>query len=142
MLANDSGKNSTMLVAVRLRPFTRDEGSTFRIVRNIDANTVHLVDPSTQTPSYLQNKVTQKEYQFDLVFGPDATQVQLFEGSAKALVQSVLAGYNSTVFAYGATGAGKTYTIQGSTEAPGLIANVFAYLFEQIEGQTASVKMS
>lgn len=54
------------------------------------------------------------EYAFDAAFDADATQAQVFEKTAKPHIPAVLDGYNVTVFAYGATGAGKTHTMMGS----------------------------
>lgn len=53
-----------------------------------------------------------RSFQFDRVFGPKATQLDVFS-QVRPLVESVLAGYNATVLAYGSTGSGKTHTIMG-----------------------------
>lgn len=50
-------------------------------------------------------------FTFDNVLNTDSTTVQLFEKVAKPIVLSVLAGINGTVFAYGQTSCGKTYTM-------------------------------
>ncbi|XP_026193513.1 kinesin-like protein KIP3 [Cyclospora cayetanensis] len=63
-----------------------------------------------------------QEFMFDRVFGPEATQDEVYFHSARKIIPHVLAGLNGTVFAYGATGAGKTYTMQGSSEQPGIIS--------------------
>ena len=55
-----------------------------------------------------------KKFAFDAVFPPGSTNQQVFEGTTKDLVETVFAGYNCSVFAYGATGAGKTFTMLGS----------------------------
>eukprot|EP00891_Asterochloris_glomerata_P003861 jgi/Astpho2/3861/e_gw1.00062.13.1_t len=54
-----------------------------------------------------------KQYKFDKVFGPDSTQEQVYEDT-KALIRSVLDGYNVCIFAYGQTGSGKTHTMAGT----------------------------
>ncbi|CAJ0870741.1 11686_t:CDS:2, partial [Entrophospora sp. SA101] len=59
-----------------------------------------------------------KEYKFDHVFKPDSTQGQVYAEVAADVVQSVVDGYNCCIFAYGQTGAGKTYTMQGSDDTP------------------------
>ena len=46
------------------------------------------------------------EYAFDVAFDEDATQLQVYEYTTKPFISSVIEGYNVTVFAYGATGAG------------------------------------
>ncbi|XP_076623354.1 kinesin-like protein KIF18A [Colletes latitarsis] len=80
-----------------------------------------------------QNKELQ--FIFDKVFDISSSNSDLFEGSTKDLITSLLDGYNCSVFAYGATGAGKTHTMLGSTEDPGITYRTVAELFLQIEKQ-------
>lgn len=56
------------------------------------------------------NKTSNKTYAFDCGFDQSATQEEVFEGTTKRFIQDIIDGYNATCFAYGATGAGKTYT--------------------------------
>lgn len=57
----------------------------------------------------------------------------MYESTTRSLLDSVLDGYNATVFAYGATGCGKTHTITGSAQQPGIIFLTMQELFERIE---------
>jgi len=59
-----------------------------------------------------KNSMT-KSFSFDRVFGVDSKQVDVYKVVAAPLVEEVLAGYNCTVFAYGQTGTGKTFTMEG-----------------------------
>lgn len=52
------------------------------------------------------------------VFGPEASQRKVFEGSVRGLVRDVLQGGNCLVFTYGVTNAGKTFTFLGQSAAP------------------------
>ncbi|KAJ2700793.1 tubulin-dependent ATPase kip3 [Coemansia sp. IMI 203386] len=69
---------------------------------------------------------------FDRVYGEESTQRDLYEGTTRGLLDSVMNGYNATVFAYGATGCGKTYTISGCPEDPGVIFLTMQELFERL----------
>jgi hypothetical protein len=46
------------------------------------------------------------------VFDPDCTQAKLYNGAIRPIVEEVLEGFNCTIFAYGQTGTGKTYTME------------------------------
>ncbi|KAG8627465.1 hypothetical protein KVT40_004948 [Elsinoe batatas] len=69
---------------------------------------------------------------FDKVFDENTTQAEVYESTTKSLLDSVLDGYNATVFAYGATGCGKTHTITGTAQQPGIIFMTMQELFERI----------
>uniref|UniRef100_A0A8C6MGN5 Kinesin motor domain-containing protein n=1 Tax=Nothobranchius furzeri TaxID=105023 RepID=A0A8C6MGN5_NOTFU len=53
-------------------------------------------------------------FSFDHAFGPTASQDEVYQSGVLPLVESLLDGYNATVFCYGQTGSGKTYTLGGS----------------------------
>ncbi|KAJ2030861.1 tubulin-dependent ATPase kip3 [Coemansia sp. S610] len=69
---------------------------------------------------------------FDRVYGEESSQRDIYEGTTRGLLDSVMHGYNATVFAYGATGCGKTYTISGCAEDPGVVFLTMQELFERI----------
>ncbi|EFN87836.1 Kinesin-like protein KIF19 [Harpegnathos saltator] len=54
---------------------------------------------------------------------------KVYEGTAKTLAQDVLNGYNATVFAYGATGSGKTHTMVGTSSNPGIMVRALNDIF-------------
>ena len=71
-------------------------------------------------------------YCFDAVFGEDATQEQVYKQTTADTIDTIIEGYNCTVFAYGATGAGKTHTMLGCPGSPGVIARTVSALFETL----------
>ncbi|KAJ7904245.1 kinesin-like protein [Mycena olivaceomarginata] len=74
-----------------------------------------------------------KRFMFDRVFDNEARQQDVYEATAQPLLQGLFNGYNATVFAYGATGCGKTHTISGTETDPGIIYMTMADLFQRIE---------
>ncbi|KIY45890.1 kinesin-domain-containing protein [Fistulina hepatica ATCC 64428] len=78
-----------------------------------------------------------KRFMFDKVFDNDACQQDVYDATARPLLDNLLDGYNATVFAYGATGCGKTHTISGTEEDPGIIYLTMADLFQRIEDRKA-----
>ncbi|KAI4208262.1 MAG: hypothetical protein LQ346_000142 [Caloplaca aetnensis] len=73
---------------------------------------------------------------FDRVFDENTTQAEVYEATTRNLLDSVMDGYNATVFAYGATGCGKTHTITGTAQQPGVIFLTMQELFERISDRT------
>ena len=77
-------------------------------------------------------RVKDQTFGFDKVFDENVAQGDVYEATTKGLLDNVLNGYNATVFAYGATGCGKTHTITGSMQQPGIIFLTMQELFERI----------
>ena len=68
-----------------------------------------------------------------MVFDEFSSQTYVFEKSTKFLIDGIMQGYNGTVFAYGATGAGKTHTMLGTVDSPGIMGQSINELFNLIE---------
>lgn len=60
-------------------------------------------------------------FHFDQCYGHDSSQLAIFAQDVAPLAEHALAGFNVTIFAYGNTGAGKTFTMEGVPQAPGTI---------------------
>lgn len=95
----------------------------------------HLHCTTTNRVAYGANTKRAREHRFvfDRVFDISATQNEVYSNTTRPLLDSVLDGYNATVFAYGATGCGKTHTITGTKEEPGIIFLTMKELFERID---------
>ena len=77
-----------------------------------------------------------KAFSFDAVYDWNSSQRQVYDESAFPLVESVIEGYNGTIFAYGQTGCGKTHTMMGLKDNPeerGIIPNAFEHVFGFID---------
>ncbi|RPD67117.1 kinesin-domain-containing protein [Lentinus tigrinus ALCF2SS1-7] len=74
-----------------------------------------------------------RRFIFDRVFRHDASQTEVYGSTARPLLKNLLDGFNTTIFAYGATGCGKTHTISGTDSDPGIIYLTMADLFQDIE---------
>lgn len=82
-------------------------------------------------------------FTFDYSYDMNASQADVYENTAKSAVMSVLEGYNSTIFAYGQTGTGKTFTMEGFTydcsdPNRGLIPRSIEEIFSYIENYSGS----
>ncbi|XVF01028.1 hypothetical protein REPUB_Repub04eG0052300 [Reevesia pubescens] len=72
-------------------------------------------------------------YAFDRVFGPHSTSQEVYEVAAKPVVKAAMEGVNGTVFAYGVTSSGKTHTMHGDQNAPGIIPLAIKDVFSIIQ---------
>ncbi|XP_072373749.1 centromere-associated protein E [Scyliorhinus torazame] len=73
-----------------------------------------------------------RSFNFDRVFHAKETTATLYNEVAHSIVRSITQGYNGTIFAYGQTSSGKTYTMMGNAVAPGLIPLAICNLFSVI----------
>ena len=76
----------------------------------ISENLEAVMDENGQLTSNPGQYVTHS-FVFDHVYDQNSTQKQVYESTARTVVESSLQGYNATIFAYGQTGTGKTYTM-------------------------------
>ncbi len=76
-------------------------------------------------------KKQDKLFKFDQVFSEHSTQADLYD-NVKDIVKSTVMGYNATIFAYGATGSGKTFTMNGTPSQPGIIPRAIDDIFKNI----------
>lgn len=81
----------------------------------------------------MRARIRDYRFVFDNLFDENTQQQQIYENTTKPLLDSILDGYNGTVFAYGATGCGKTHTISGSPSDPGVIFLTMKELYERID---------
>jgi hypothetical protein len=77
-------------------------------------------------------------FPFDRVYDTFATQREIYNETVEPLVQQTLRGFNTTVFAYGQTGTGKTFTMEGDVddaERMGVIPRAVASIFRTLEAR-------
>jgi len=107
-------------VFARIRPMNQREKG-----RN---DTVATEDLDLFTLSVKRSDTNKEVYSYDAVFGPSSTQLEVFN-EVRSLVQSAFDGYNVTIFTYGQTGAGKTWTLYGSGQEPGISPRTCEVIF-------------
>ncbi|XP_072292447.1 centromere-associated protein E [Eucyclogobius newberryi] len=120
-------EDSAVKVCVRVRPLIDREDAACENAPTLhwkaDHNCVHQVDDGA----------TVKSFSFDRVFTVHETTKQLYQAIAKPLVVSTVQGYNGTIFAYGQTSSGKTFTMMGSDQTPGVIPLAVEDVFQTIQ---------
>ncbi|KAG5083963.1 hypothetical protein JHK82_054129 [Glycine max] len=150
MSSKEKGVNVQVLL--RCRPFSDEElrSNAPQVVTCNEYNREVAVSQS------IAGKHIDRVFTFDKVFGPSAQQRDLYDQAVTPIVNEVLEGFNCTIFAYGQTGTGKTYTMEGECkkaksgpngELPpgaGVIPRAVKQIFDTLESQNAeySVKVT
>ncbi|XP_045832472.1 kinesin-like protein KIN-8A [Trifolium pratense] len=125
---------SRIMVFVRVRPMNKKEKelSSRCCVRIVNNRDVYLTEFANENDYLRLNRVKGRHFTFDASFTDSATQEQVYSTTTSELVEAVLQGRNGSVFCYGATGAGKTYTMLGTVENPGVMVLAIKDLFSKI----------
>ncbi|CAI6081235.1 unnamed protein product [Clonostachys chloroleuca] len=137
ILDMSTGEETNINVVVRCRG---------RNQREIKENSTYVVKADSVKGKSIEllmgsNAISNKSYGFDRVFSQVADQSMIFEDTVRPILEEMLAGYNCTIFAYGQTGTGKTYTMSGDmtetlgmlSDEAGIIPRVLQKLFEKLE---------
>lgn len=129
---NCTNKNENDICPQAKETKNSDEGNIFNNqTRTISCQQARISNYQQERTFNSQEKI----FKFDRVFPEESTQIDLYKHIAFPIVEKTLKGYNSTIFAYGQTGTGKTYTMTGSYKKPdqkGIIPNAFDHIFTQI----------
>ncbi|XP_060097984.1 kinesin-like protein KIF1A isoform X19 [Heteronotia binoei] len=131
---------ASVKVAVRVRPFnSREIGKDSKCIIQMTGNTTTIINPK-------QPKETPKSFSFDYSYWSHTTpedinyasQKQVYQDIGEEMLQHAFEGYNVCIFAYGQTGAGKSYTMMGRQEKDqqGIIPQLCEDLFSRINDTT------
>uniref|UniRef100_A0A1A7YVA3 Kinesin-like protein n=1 Tax=Iconisemion striatum TaxID=60296 RepID=A0A1A7YVA3_9TELE len=126
-----SKSSESVKVVVRCRPMNEKERAAgFERMVSVNVKLGQIIVRSPRDASELP-----KIFTFDSVYDCNSKQIDLYDETFRPLVDSVLLGFNGTIFAYGQTGTGKTYTMEGirnDVERRGVIPNSFEHIFTHI----------
>jgi len=120
-------------VSVRIRPLNQrekdsDQKEAWRVQQGIN------IVPSDNNP-----RPGTTPFAFDHVFDGPCETKDIYDRCAKSIMTSALEGQNGTIFVYGQTSSGKTHTMQGTEESPGIVPLGIKYIFDEIKKRTAHV---
>ncbi|EEF29376.1 kinesin-like protein KIN-5B [Ricinus communis] len=138
---HDRDREVNVQVLLRCRPLSDEEQRT-NVPKVISCN------DHKREVTVLQKQVD-RVFTFDKVFGPKAQQRSIYDQAIAPIVNEVLDGFNCTVFAYGQTGTGKTYTMEGGMRnkggdlpaEAGVIPRAVRQIFDTLEAQNADYSM-
>ncbi|CAK7265395.1 Kinesin-like protein kip2 [Sporothrix epigloea] len=113
-----------VIVSVRVRPDSTGQDSKTESEWMVDSRKFLVAYRGKEGGNYF----------YDNVFSTNDNNSKVYDHSAKRLVRRVMEGYHGTVFAYGMTGTGKTFSMQGTASSPGVIplaiTDIFSYIRE------------
>ncbi|KAL6006919.1 Kinesin-like protein KIN-8A [Asimina triloba] len=134
LISENSEMGSRILVFVRLRPMSKKEkeAGSRCCVRIVNRRDIYLTEFANENDYLRLKRVRGRHFTFDASFPESTAQQEVYATTTSDLVESVLQGRNGTVFCYGATGAGKTYTMLGTVENPGVMVLAIKDLFSKI----------
>ncbi|XP_074131369.1 centromere-associated protein E isoform X2 [Sminthopsis crassicaudata] len=116
-------EESAVKVCVRVRPLIRREqdlGDATQLYWKTENRLISQIDGT-------------KSFSFDRVFHSNETTEKVYEEIAVPIIRSAVQGYNGTIFAYGQTASGKTYTMMGSADCLGVIPKAVNDIFKKIK---------
>eukprot|EP00906_Rhabdomonas_costata_P010915 RCo015358 len=131
----DSSAGENIKVAVRVRPMLdheRERGEKECVEVDVASSQV-IVKGEAGAPY---------TFTFDYVFNKSFSQKDIFIQVTQPMIEATMEGFNSTIFAYGQSGSGKTHTMAGSfeiEEEKGIIPRSFEYIFQKIKESPSTV---
>ncbi|KAI8439971.1 hypothetical protein MSG28_001421 [Choristoneura fumiferana] len=113
-------------VVVKVRPLiAREIENKLSFQWRVKNNTLYQLDAS--------GKESGLQFTFDKVYDEKTKTADVYKDVAKPIVEAAIAGFNGTIFAYGQTSSGKTYTMSGTENSPGIIELAVLNLFAEIK---------
>lgn len=116
-----------IFVSIRVRPLSEKE------IARRDVSDWECINDKTLVYKYTipERSLFPTAYSFDRVFGSEASTDEVYEDGAKEVALSALSGLNATIFAYGQTSSGKTYTMRGISDRA--VMDIYKYIDKHSE---------
>ena len=148
---NNNNKTTTIKVAIRLRPLLPHEDFEYWVIDPInnliktsfdsnynkyykkDKNNSFFQDPNNINQLLLDNIYIPQSFKFDKIFTKEATSEKIYLDMCQDIIKGFLNGINGTIFTYGQTTSGKTYTMLGNVDYPGILPCSLKNLFDLLE---------
>ena len=148
---NNNNKTTTIKVAIRLRPLLPHEDFEYWVIDPInnliktsfdsnynkhykkDKNNSFYQDPNSINQLLLDNIYIPQSFKFDKIFTKETTSEKIYLDMCQDIIKGFLNGINGTIFTYGQTTSGKTYTMLGNVDYPGILPCSLKNLFDLLE---------
>ena len=142
--SNLGEKSQNVKVFIRFRPSNELETSLLQnnygwlVPKFISQKQLGIYTKNTYEYNSPTNEIPNNYiFSYDKVFSPNSNQSEIYTNVGKRIVEDIMAGYNGTIFAYGQSGSGKTFTMYGNDiydeNAKGIIPRVVEEIFKRVE---------
>ena len=143
-------KSSNVKVYCRIRPENEQEISSGlgQCLTPLSTNSLQIIVDNLNINSGIKENYSEKttqEFTYDRVYPSETTQKTIFEQIAKPLISAAFEGINGTLFCYGQTASGKTYTMEGipsDENLMGIIPRMMQLIFETINSWSSDIEFS
>eukprot|EP00357_Protocruzia_adherens_P008266 CAMPEP_0115016942 /NCGR_PEP_ID=MMETSP0216-20121206/27785_1 /TAXON_ID=223996 /ORGANISM="Protocruzia adherens, Strain Boccale" /LENGTH=259 /DNA_ID=CAMNT_0002387591 /DNA_START=38 /DNA_END=814 /DNA_ORIENTATION=+ len=151
----DNYKDEMIRVCIRMRPLLApyedeevwnadDKAGAISTLSHAVGHNASYLDVSSMSSASLRERdlrrryseITSQNFKFDNVFSQEINTQKIYHTVGRPITQSVLDGYNGTIFMYGQTTSGKTFTMLGSPESPGVLPCAIRDVFQGIKRDT------
>ena len=139
---SSSNNNKNIRVYIRFRPFNELESDL--LSNNVGwATPIYKENNCVTIDTHKSEHEIGPTFKFDKVFPSSTEQKKVYETIGKEIISDVLDGYNGTIFAYGQSGSGKTFTMYGNNveneETKGLIPRIIENIFDFVENSNENI---
>ena len=134
-------QSTAITTFLRIRPAKRSD--SFFEPPDGEKSTVEVHVPEDAAQGFVNHKRCHWKFAFNGVLDRDASQEDVFERVAQPVIDSVINGFNGTIFAYGQTGSGKTYTLTGGASAyaeRGIIPRTLSEVFRAVAANSSEAE--
>ncbi len=148
LAAGDGADAARFVVAIRCRPLSEREAERQAQPSVVvqERKLVTVLDPGHFATNIMRQArdVRPRRFAFDYAFDEATPTADIHAAVTRRLIDGVVAGFNSTAFAYGPTGTGKTFSMLGAASMPGLMVLVLRDLYAALRrrGGVASTRLS
>ena len=127
-------KNNNIIVAVRIRPLNQNEKIiSSEMITKIENNNTLLIKNKNDYITSEENSLYKKFSSFNYLFDSYENQTKIFYDVLKNYIKDLINGKNITIISYGYKNSGKTYTLIGTIQNPGIIQNCLKEIFGNIK---------
>ncbi|KAG2211660.1 hypothetical protein INT47_008757 [Mucor saturninus] len=131
--------NNELSTRVKKAPKNTEIGTKIKVMLRCRASDVapssksQILESVVNDPAKVLLKANNTVYCFDQIFDQHSTQEEVYDNIGSPVLKEVFKGYSCTIFAYGQTGTGKTFTMEGTEKQEGIIPRVIKELFLELK---------